>query len=264
MPILPKQSKAFASPFDLIETAAMNGMVASASDCPAGPIAATFGSAFSFFEIAAKNGTVASSFESLAARVDSVAHRLSDRVEKLGFTDIDDTSITATFGGEASAFGDNTSAAGLMLGKAVDVGLVSYAIGTCTFTASATAAGDETATAITNSFADVTGADFVIMFSQHGSTPLTPGADRSYSTSTTSFLAVDLEFWDSARGPVQIEFDWETGRLRIPAAPDGDVAVLDDLLQAFGEDTFTQLDAQVLSIEDTMSSVTAVGTLAVG
>ncbi|HVQ66313.1 MAG TPA: hypothetical protein VMT08_02335 [Bradyrhizobium sp.] len=223
-----------------------------------------FSSTFSFFENAAKNGNVATVFDSLLARVDKVAERLSDRAVESGFTDIDDTPIVATFGGEASAYGDNSLAKGLMLGQAVDVGLVSYAMGTCSFTAAATATGEDTALAVTNSFATITGADIVITFGRHGSTPLTSGADLAYSTSTTSFLAVDLEFWDSARGPIEIEYDWETCRLRMPSELDGEIAVLDALLEAFGEDSFAALDAQVLSIEDALSTVTAVGTLATG
>jgi hypothetical protein len=221
-----------------------------------------FSSTFSFFENAAKNGNVATVFDSLLARVDKVAERLSDRAVEAGLTDIDDTPIVATFGGEASAYGDNSLAKGLMLGQAVDVGLVSYAMGTCSFTATATATGEDTALAITNSFATITGADIVITFGRHGSTPLTSGADLAYSTSTTSFLAIDLEFWDSARGPIEIEYDWETCKLRLPSELDGEIAVLDALLEAFGEDSFAELDAQVLSIEDTLSTVTAVGTLA--
>ena len=160
-----------------------------------------FSSTFSFFENAAKNGNVATVFDLLLARVDKAAERLSDRAVESGFTDIDDTPIVATFGGEASAYGDNSLAKGLMLGQAVDVGLVSYAMGTCSFTAAATATGDDTALAITNSFATITGADIVITFGRHGSTPLTSGADLAYSTSTTSFLAVDLEFWDFCARP---------------------------------------------------------------
>ncbi len=223
-----------------------------------------FSSTFSFFENAAKNGNVASVFDSLLARIDKTAERLSDRAVASGLKDIDDTPIVATFGGEASAYGDDTLAKGLMLGKAVDVGLVSYAMGTCSFTAAAEATGDDTALAITNSFASITGADLVITFSRHGSTPLQSGADLAYSTSTTSFLAIDLEFWDSARGPIEIEYDWETCRLRMPSELDGEVAVLDALLDAFGDDTFVVLDSQVLSIEDTLSSVTAISTLATG
>jgi hypothetical protein len=223
-----------------------------------------FSSTFNFFENAARSGNMLSAFDVLVDRLDAVCERVSDRAVDCGYTDIDDTPIAVTFGGEASAYGDDTRAVGVMLGQAVDVGLVTYAVGTCTFTAAAEATGDETALAITNSFATVTGADIAIIFSRHGETPLKPGADLSYSTSTTSFLAIDLEFWDSARGPIVIEYDWETCRLKIPRELDGELAVLDTLLEVFGEDTFAQLDAQALAIEDTLSSVTAVGTLAVG
>jgi hypothetical protein len=221
-----------------------------------------FGSALSFFQTAARWSTVDQSFDCLVSRLDGAAQRINDRATAANWKDIDDTPICATFGGEASAFGVDTTASSSMRGTAVDLGLVSYAIGTCSFTATATATGDDTAMAVSNSFAAVTGADLVITFTRSGSTDLAQGADLAHATSTTSFLAIDLEFWDSARGPIMIDYDWDLCRLKLPAGIEGNTAVLDALLQAFGENTLAQLDATALSIEDTLSTATAVGTLA--
>jgi hypothetical protein len=45
---------------------------------------------------------------------------------------------------------------------------------------------------------------------------------------------------------------------------EGNTATLDTLLDSFGHDTFTQLDSTALTIEDTLSTATAVGTLVAG
>jgi hypothetical protein len=154
-----------------------------------------FGSALTFFQTAARWGTVDQTFDELVSRLDSTAHRMSDRATAAHLTDIDDTPIAVTFGGDASGFGTDTTASGVMRGTAVDLGLVSYAMGTASsFTAAATAGEGDTALAVADSFATVTGADLVITFTRHGSTDTTQGADSAYATSTTSFLAIDLEF----------------------------------------------------------------------
>jgi hypothetical protein len=221
-----------------------------------------FGCALSFFQMAAHRGTVGQSFDWLVSKLDSAAQRINDRATAAKLKDTDDTPITVTFGGEASAFGTDTKATGVMLGRTVDLGLVSYAIGTCTYTATATATGDDTAVAVSNSFAHVSGADLVVTFTRRGSTELTQGADLAHATSTTSFLAIDLEFWDSKNGPIMIEYDSELRRFKLPAEIEKNTAVVDALLDAFGANTFTQLDSSLLTVEDTMSTLTGVGTLA--
>jgi hypothetical protein len=220
-----------------------------------------FGSALGFFHTAGHRGTVTQKFDSLVSRLDSAAQRINDRADARKLKDIDDTPITVTFGGEASAFGAETTASSVMRGTVVDLGLVSYAIGTCSFTATATAAEGDTAVAVANSFATVTGADLVITFTRSGSTDLTQGADLAHATSTTSFLAIDLEFWDSARGPIVIDYDGDLCDFKVPRGFERNTAVLDALLQAFGENTLSDLQADVLTVEDTLSTVTAVGTL---
>ena len=92
-----------------------------------------------------------------------------------------------------------------------------------------------------------------------------PVSDVRKAQPRSRVLRVLLErLLEEARGPIEIEYDWETCRLRMPSELDGEIAVLDALLEAFGEDSFAALDAQVLSIEDTLSTVTAVGTLTTG
>jgi hypothetical protein len=223
-----------------------------------------FGSALSFFQTQARWDMVAQSFETSLSRLDSAAQRVNDRATASNLTDIDDTPIAVTFGGDASAFGEDTTTSAVMRGTVVDLGLVTYALGTCSFDAAATAAEGDTAIAVANSFATVTGADLVITFTRRGSTEMTQEAGQAHATSTTSFLAIDLEFWDSAKGPIVIDYDWELCRMKRPAWIDGNTSVLDTLLDAFGEDTFAQLESEALTIEDTLSTATAVGTLVAG
>src|SRR5262249_38719352 len=68
------------------------------------------GSALRFFEKASHRGRTAESFDDLVSKLDSAAHRINDRATKAHLTDIDDTPIAATFGGDASAFGTETKA----------------------------------------------------------------------------------------------------------------------------------------------------------
>jgi hypothetical protein len=214
--------------------------------------------------MAAKGGSIACYFDSLVSRLDCIATRVNDRAEAAGLKVVDDTPIEVTFGGDASAYGEDTYANGIMLGTAVDLGHVSYAIGTCSFTAIANASGDDTAIAIADSFASVTGADLVLTFTQSGSTPLVQGADVSKAFSSTSFLAIDLDFWDSARGPIVVDYDIERGCLRLPSDIEGNTAVMDALLEVLGNDSFVSLETDTLSIENTLSTVSAVGTLIAG
>lgn len=216
-----------------------------------------------FFECAAKSGSMASAIDYLDSWLGLVAERISDRAIAAGKTETDTSGVTCVFGGEATAIGDNSKATGLMKGTIADVGLVTYAVGTCTFTAAANATGDGSAVAFTDSFAQVDGADFVLIINLDFSTPLEAGSDYSFSTSTTSFIAIDLEFWDSARGPIYIEYDRTLCRYVANGDLDeGELAMLDAVLESMGEETFVQLDATVLTVEDTMSTVTAVATLA--
>lgn len=222
------------------------------------------------FEAAARFGTVDEMFGVLCDRMTATAQAVSQRAVAQGHKDIDDTPIAVAFGGDATAVGTDTTTSGLVLGKAVDVGLVSFAMGTCEFRAAAesdpdgSSAGSGAAVATTSSFAHATGADFVIIITRSGATTLDANAEFSFSTSQTSFLAIDLEFWDSARGPIVVEYDLTLCRLRVDGDLDGNLAVLESMLDAFGEDSLTTLDATNLAVENTLSTTTAVGLLAVG
>jgi hypothetical protein len=223
-----------------------------------------FSSIASYFQQAALRGNMSAAFDVVNARLGYVATQISDCAEAKGYTQTDTTGVVATFGGEATAIGDNSKVSCTMRGNIQDVGLVTYAVGTCTFTAVAEASGDGTAVAYTESFAHVSGADFVIIINTDYSTPLEAGADFAFSTSSSSFIAIDLEYWDSARGPIYIEYDRVLGRYAVCGElDDGEMAVLDAVLDSFGGDTFASLDANVLTIEDTLSTVSAVATLAV-
>jgi hypothetical protein len=223
-----------------------------------------FSALANYFECAAKSGRMSSAIDYMDSWLAEVADRISDRAIAQGKTDTDTTGVACVFGGEATAIGEDSKATGMMKGTIADMGLVTYAIGTCTFSATAKATGDNTAVAFTDSFAQVSGADFVLIINVDYSTPLVAGADFSFSTSSSSFIAIDLEYWDSARGPIYIEYDRTLCRYVVNAnLDDSETAVLDSVLESFGENSFAQLDAGVLTVEDTLSTVTAVATLAV-
>jgi hypothetical protein len=230
--------------------------------------------AFSSFlgksEYSGETSAPLSTFETAAAKLENFAQKASDAATAAGKSDLDDTGLAVTFGGEASAYGDATLAQASISGNVVDVGLVTYALGTTSFTATATSSGETTAFAVTDSFASVTGADLVLTIDRDQATPITPEMEYASSTSTTTFVAIDLEFWDFRNGPIVIEGSSQPASCA--PAPDGgsggtisgNIATLEARLDVTAENSFTAVDAQVLAVENTLSTVTVVGVMAVG
>src|SRR5687767_6696041 len=81
-------------------------------------------------EYPAETSAPLSTFEAAAAKLEDFAQKASAAATAAGKSDLDDTGIAVTFGGEASAYGDGTLAQASISGSIVDVGLVTCAFGT--------------------------------------------------------------------------------------------------------------------------------------
>jgi hypothetical protein len=238
---------------------------ACASTMPRLPSAlATLKSIVAQFQWAARRDTLDTSLNCLVDQLDAAAKKISHAATRCGRKDTDTSDIVADFGGEATAVGENTIAKTSIIGKSADVGLVSYAIGTTTFTAAATESREGTAFASTSSYANVSGADLILIYNDHGELTPSAGADVAYSTSSTTFIAIDLEFWDWAWGPIVIEADREVEFDCIRFEIEGNAATLQASLEATGPETLVSLDANVLAVEDTLSSSSVRALLGVG
>jgi len=184
----------------------------------------------------------------------------------------DNSPITAMIGGEDTAIGEDTLVDANIFSRLIDLGAVTIGFGTTTFN-SAAVSGDGMAFASANTFADVSGADLVFIFNKatsiDGSSCELPYATAS---STTTFIAIDFEDFDFAEGQLTFFYD-AYGYLEggcgtcsgsnVPSL-DGNVALLDADVQALAQNTLADVLASILTLEDQLSTVSAMGISAVG
>jgi hypothetical protein len=185
----------------------------------------------------------------------------------------DNTPMTAMIGGEGTAVGDDTLVDANIFSRLIDLGSMTIGFGTAVFN-SAAVSDDGSIFASANTFADVSGADLVFIFNKTTSADGS-SSDLSYATaySTTTYIAIDFEDFDFAEGQLTFNFYDAYGYLEggcgkcngsnVPSL-DGNVAVLDADLQALGENTLVDLLASILTVEDQLSTITAMGISAVG
>jgi hypothetical protein len=185
----------------------------------------------------------------------------------------DDTSMAAVIGGEGNAVGENTLVDADIFSRLVDNGSVTVAFGTATFTAAA-ASGDGMVFAAADTFADVAGADVVLIFTDELMSDLEEGSLSAFERSTTRFVAIDFEEFDLLGGPIVLnsydaavlddrecscECD-DAERVQI----EGNVAQLDVDATAASANTLVDVSSSVLTVDDQLSSVSAVTVTAVG
>lgn len=201
------------------------------------------------------DGGLSTSFDSIVARIDKFAKISSSVAEHKGKTPVDTSPLVTELGGDATAVGENTLAKGTLDAKTVDVGLVTYSVATASFTAAASSPLGGAAVASTSSFANVAGADLVFTFNTHEQLPVSAQANTAYSKSTTTVIAIDFEFWDRPQGPLVIEQTKHavhtTGKIDLS----GNIATFRASLESKAPNTLVSLDTQVLTLEDTLSTV---------
>jgi hypothetical protein len=183
--------------------------------------------------------------------------------------------MTAVIGGEGTAVGENTLVDANIFSRLIDLGSVTIGFGTAIFN-SAAVSDDGSIFASANTFADVSGADLVFVFNKTTSIDGS-SCDLPYATasSTTTYIAIDFEDFDFAEGQLTFNFYDAYGYLEggcgsgrcngsnVPSL-DGNVAMLNADLQALGENTLVDVLASILTLEDQLSTVTAMGISAVG
>lgn len=158
------------------------------------------------------------------------------------------------FGG-ADAFGLDSTAAATASLQVVDRGLAAFAIGSASFTA---AARGNSAFATAYGGVAITGADLSIVSTE---TATAMGSDGMAETTSLSFVAIGLKF-DLGR-QVQLEraesqpVDANIGALQ------GNSAFFNVDAVAAGDNSFVEVQADAVTVEDALSTVTVSATAAV-
>ena len=194
----------------------------------------------------------------------------------------DSSDVVLGLGGEATAVGDNTLALGSLEAELDATGAVTSAYGSATFIAAAESPYGETAFATANSYGFVTGMDFLAVVTSNTEI-VQEGPDGSLwvATSETTFYGVDYDALAtdgilSTNSSSSAEDDDvpATGDIDDPTAGDlsgsatdhsdedwtdigGNLALLDVDADVFGSDTLLLVEADVLTIENTLSTVIA-------
>jgi hypothetical protein len=159
--------------------------------------------------------------------------------------------------GEAYAVGDETLTWVDVVSSTVDHGEVAMATGEVTVTAAATGEGTY-ASAVSGIM--VEGADIVIIKTK---TISSSGETGSYAASVTKFKAIDIEH--KPDGTMKVIYNnKETYDADAIIDPFGNIAIATFDVEASGTDTFTDVDASVLVIDDELSHSVVVVASAVG
>jgi hypothetical protein len=219
----------------------------------------------------------------LEVDVDQHGRRLDIDIE-LGSFDIDldvdlrllqpdDASMAALIGGEGNAVGTNTLVDADIFSRMIDTGSVTVAFGRAMFTAAALSDAD-LVFAAADTFADVSGADVVLVFTDELMSSLEEASQSAFERSTTTFVAIDFEEFDLLGGPIVLN-SYDADVLRDRGCPcacggseglniEGNVAQLNVDATANATDTLVDVSSSVLTVEDQLSSVSAVAVTAVG
>jgi hypothetical protein len=185
----------------------------------------------------------------------------------------DTSGLAMVLGGEATAVGADTLAAADMMAQLDGTGLVATAEGAATFVAVAASPGDEIAFATADSFGGLSGADFQVVLTSNTQI-IDQGPDESIAVASSSTALYGLDFdsttasgsagSDPMLDPIAED---ELPEITDPTSNDqsyldlgyeieGNVAVLDIAADASGQDTLLEIAASVLTVEDTLSTVT--------
>ena len=183
----------------------------------------------------------------------------------------DTSPVASLVGGDGTAVGEQTLVDANIFSRLIDLGSVTVAFGTATFK-SAAVSGEDLAFAAADTFADVSGADFVFVFNKKVTNTSDGETSFATETSATSYIAIDFEDFDFSEGPIAFNFyDANTyldgcrgdGASLVPNI-DGNVSLLDVDALAQAENTLVDVLASILTIEGQLSSVSAVAVSAVG
>jgi hypothetical protein len=185
----------------------------------------------------------------------------------------DHTPMTVMVGGEGNAVGDDTLVDADIVSRLIDYGKFSIAYGSAVVHSAAESAGD-LAFAGADTFVDVSGADFVFSFTEKRSvTGSTHDSQFAMETSKVAFVAIDFDDFDLPGGQLTVSADEaqsiDLGCFRWCLAMfhdqlDGNVAQLNVDAAAYGTSTLVDVESSVLTVEDQLSSVSAMAISVIG
>jgi hypothetical protein len=164
------------------------------------------------------------------------------------------SSFTTSLSASADAVGESTFSSVDATINTTKVFGIAIAKGTITTTASAVSDEGETAYTSTSTDLSFSDADILIQFTKSASgSGVDDGEAWSTTTSTTSFLAIDLPDFINRKLFVNHEF---STIIVDPPELSGNLAVFNVGISASGEDTATDVQLESLAVEDQFSSVT--------
>ncbi len=168
----------------------------------------------------------------------------------------DDDGLTVTLGGSADAVGEHTRVHGEVDLTVTADEDVTIALGHANFSAAAADSGGRPF-ASADAFVDFSGADFVFVYEVFADTDQDPGATFQAAGASLSVIAIDFADFDLRAGPYVHEvFRDRTGRLsEDDPGLSGNLASAEFSAEAFGTNSAAFVDANVLAIEDHLSSV---------
>jgi hypothetical protein len=181
----------------------------------------------------------------------------------------DDGSLALVLGGEATAVGEDTLADGSMLATVDGTGIVAVASGSAEFEAVAASTDGEAAFATADSYGAVSGADFLVVIGSNSEfVHQEPDESLSLATSQTTIFGLDTNsdssvplaestLSDPALLTPMDEADPSQSLADSSLAIEGNVATLDVVAYVLGANTMLEVDASLLAVEDTLSTVNA-------
>ncbi len=190
-----------------------------------------------------------------AAMLAAEVNRLLPEVSKL-VPDSGDGGLVLSAGATATAVGENTFASTAVDATVAMRGLITFAFGRATATATANSPTGETAFGVAETFVDVAGADLLLTATHYASG--NGGGSRNWwsETSTTTFLAIDVAGLSPQGGPVAGRFDTEATLTKPPLIPAANVALFDTDVLVLGQKTLADVQVEALALEDQLSTST--------
>jgi hypothetical protein len=159
--------------------------------------------------------------------------------------------LVTTIGGEAVAVGQDTVAAGNVDLSLVDMKNRTVAKGRVTMAAAASSAeGSSPPYVAAETFAYAEGADVVLIKMN-----TVTNSDQSMSISITKINAIDLKNVD-LRAPVVVTHTMAKTRKGTAVVPSGNVATLDFSASAIAKDTLVDVQADILAVQNELSTAT--------
>jgi hypothetical protein len=161
-------------------------------------------------------------------------------------------------GGEATAIGENTYATGNVYSRTIDQGAIKISSGSADFRAAAQSSDSGPTYAAADSYASASGADlFLTRTTVSSDSGKASGQSYSGETSRTVYRAIDIEKVDLPKGPITINQTVEKNAPHGSGVTDGNLAAIDVDSTAAAEHTYVAIDASALTMEDSLSTISA-------